>query len=130
MLKSFKLYLEHKDAEPLNISDLKNVDVLDIGPGYIFYRAMNVEQAQEILKIWPDLKLPLQHENLLQQYFNQGYIFFFYITKNKTDFLFFECDGDDVLKVVHDAKYTAIDYESVPQHVQKIVEQYIKVESL
>jgi len=128
MIKKFKKYLESKDLEQLDLSKLKNVDVMENGPGYIFYRALDVEQSQEILKIWPDIKLPLKHSDLLEKYFELGYFFFFYVTRNKTDFLFFECDHNNVLKVVHDFNYKNVKFDTLPDDVKKIALQFIKID--
>lgn len=128
MLQRFKSFLESNNLTPLDLSKLKNIDMMCTGPGYIFYKAMDVEQVQEILKIWPDIKCPLSDTDLMKEYFEFGYIFYFYVTRHKLDFLFFECDAESVLKVVYDVKYDYIKFEDIPEHIKAIVKPFISIE--
>lgn len=125
-MKNLKTFEEHSmsdDYLDTSYFTAKNVDILDIGPGYRFYRANDVREAQEILKVWPDIKLPLKHTNLLELYFKQGRVFLFFVTKNKNVFFFADVYAGR-LGAIHNEKYETIFIEDVPEPAKSLFLEY------
>jgi hypothetical protein len=125
----FKMF-ESIDEDYLDISKLKNIDLLEYGEGYKFYRAVDTEQIQELLKIWPDIKVPLKFPQLLLMYIQRGYTFYFYVTRSKKEFLFFEVDDHNDLKVIHNSEYKCPKITEVPEQVLSIIKTYCNVDNM
>ena len=125
MITNFKTFLESNKDDFLDIFKIKNVDVLDFNKDFMFYRTLDIEQTQELLKIWSDIKLPIKHDNLLTLYFNKGFIFYFYITRDKKDTLFFETlvlDDAYVLESVMNGEGKHVKF--IPENILNLVKQY------
>lgn len=127
-ISRFKAF-ESLEGDLLDISKLKTgVDMMDFGPNYVFYKAVDMQQMQKILEIWPDIKLPLKHSKLLQMYIDRGYTFYFYVTPKKEEFLFFEVEPNNVCKLVHNHLWKLVKLEEISPEIKNMVNDFFTLE--